>query len=945
MTDFTKANPLNHLAAGIKDFFLRGAPLGPPPVTRSDVANGYKTRTAITGYLPWIDILEDNKILLEDGRSVAAVYELEPVSTEARSKEFLTQQRNQVRDFIGGTFEEYGIAPWVVSTFAWLDSPSFLKVSSRVKEHAVSVHAQRDTVIDKYTHHFCDDILRPHIEDMAREGGLFTDPLANNRPWGGSKRKCYLVFYRRHNGASSRRKGMTPERELDTQCDRVTQMLRASGMSGRRLQGEDIRNWLFRWLNPNPKLTQGNTEAWLLQNPYPRNEENKTAEYDLANDVVTRDVRSDTKTKCWYLDGMPHTLLSIEQMSQVPKIGQLSAERYVSEEEVTGANARITCLIDELPEGSVVITNYLVKPQSEIRKHLERMAKNSKGDTPEAQATREDVEYARAQIARGNKLYPYTLGIALRAANDDAMEDVILKVDTQLAANGLQIIDPDYDEIRLDRYLRFLPCAYDPSLDQVSIRQRIMYTHHLANLLPVYGRSVGTGNPGILAFNRGGEGFMFDPLLQGDRTKNGHLFLFGPTGAGKSATLVYLQMLITAVYNPRWVVIEAGNSFNLMSDYFKAWGKSVVDIVLRPGIAPSIPPFKPALDLVDSKGNIIQDHSVIEEVLEGSAELDDAEKESIDNAQRDILGEMLIIARLMVTGGEAQEEARMSRSDVGLLKAAILNSAMAARLAGKKDLLTEDVILALANLKAHKPERAGRIDEMVEAMSLFVDGFAGELFNRPGEELPDADYIRIEMGALASGNNTKDKLSVAYISIVNQIIARAQRTQRDGRPTINLTDEAHVITTDKLLASYLVVVSKLLGRRMGLWLWQATQNMKDYPDDAEKMLAMFEWWMCLFIDQGELANIERFKKLTPDQKTMLLSTTKAPRKYTEGVIMSDNVQGLFRMVPPGLCLALGQSEKEEKTARFKLMQQHNIDELQAAVMIGEQIANGRRKAA
>ena len=70
--------------------------------------------------------------------------------------------------------------------------------------------------------------------------------------------------------------------------------------------------------------------------------------------------------------------------------------------------------------------------------------------------------------------------------------------------------------------------------------------------------------------------------------------------------------------------------------------------------------------------------------------------------------------------------------------------------------------------------------------------FAGELFNRPGTELPDADFIRIEMGTLATGGANKDKLTVAYISIINQIIARAQRTQRDGRPTINLTDEAHV---------------------------------------------------------------------------------------------------------------------------------------------------------
>ncbi len=936
----------NGLSAGIKDFFCKGAPgVGPKPVTHNDAKKGYRDRAAIAGHLPWLDVINDNAILLEDGRSVAAVFELEPVPTEARSKDFMEAQRDRIRDFITGTFEEHAHSPWVVSTYSYNDRFEFKKLSKRLMEHAIACHSQRDEQISEYTRHFINNVMQPHIEDMSAGGGLFTDPLSNDRPWGGCRRKVYMCFYRRHAGSSQRRRGMSPIKELDMQVSRVNQMLRATGLQGKRLDGESIRNWLFRWMNPSPKLTGGDPQRWLEKNPFANDESEKTADWDFANDVISRDVRSDKETRCWYFDGKPHTVLSVERMQSAPKIGQVSAERYQSESELKGPNARTTCMIDELPDGCVAIVNYVVKPQSEVRRHLEKLAANSKGDTPEAEATREEVAHARAQIARGNKLYPFSMGVAVRADDDEAMDDTVMRVDTLLAANGLQIVDPEYDEIRLDRYLRFLPCAYDPSLDQVAIRQRVIYTHHLACLMPFYGRSVGTGNPCVLGYNRGGEDFTCDPLLQGDRVKNGHLFLFGPTGAGKSATLVYLQMLITAIYNPRWVVVEAGNSFGLLSDFFRKMGKSVVDIVLRPGVAPSIAPYKPALSLVDRHGNIIQDHSVVEDVLEGAAELDNATAEADDNAQRDILGEMLIIARLMVTGGEEQEEARMSRSDVGLLKAAILNAAVEAKLAKKEDILTEDVVRALAALKRDKPDRAGRIDEMVEAMELFIDGFAGELFNRPGQELPDADYIRIEMGALASGNNTKDKLSVAYISIVNQVIARAQRTQHDGRPTINLTDEAHVITTDKLLASYLVVVSKLLGRRMGLWLWQATQNMKDYPDDAEKMLAMFEWWMCLFIEQGELAHIERFKELTPDQRSMLLSTTIAPRKYTEGVVMSDNVQGLFRVVPPGLCLALGQTEKEEKMARAKLMKKHNIDELAAAEMIGQLIAEGRRNAA
>lgn len=495
--------------------------------------------------------------------------------------------------------------------------------------------------------------------------------------------------------------------------------------------------------------------------------------------------------------------------------------------------------------------------------------------------------------------------------------------------------------------MRFIPCGYDPSLAQLEMRARKVYTNHLAALTPIFGRGTGSGRPGIVVFNRGAEPFCFDPLFPGDRVKNAHLFLLGPTGAGKSATLVYLQMLITAMTNPRWVVVEAGSSFGLLSQFLQRMGKTTKDIVLRPGPnCPSLAPFKPALQLVDAEGRSLQEASVVEDVLAGEVELEDAEDDtdSMDEeVHRDTLGEMIILARLMVTGGDAKEEYRMTRADMGLLKTALLNAAGESRRSGSEDVLVSQVVSHLRILADTFPENALRIKEMANAMSLFCDGFAGQLFNRPGEELPDVDYIRIEMAELASGNDTNDKLSVAYISIINQIVARAQRTQRDGRPTINLTDEAHVITTNPLLSMYLVVVSKLLGRRMGLWLWQATQNMEDYKNESKKMLAMFEWWICLKVEGSEVKQIEENRALSEEQRSLLLSTRKASGKYTEGVVMSDTVQGLFRVIQPSLCLALAGTEKEEKRARKKIMIEHQCDEVDAAIKIAEKITQSRRR--
>ena len=45
------------------------------------------------------------------------------------------------------------------------------------------------------------------------------------------------------------------------------------------------------------------------------------------------------------------------------------------------------------------------------------------------------------------------------------------------------------------------------------------------------------------------------------------------------------------------------------------------------------------------------------------------------------------------------------------------------------------------------------------------------------------------------------------------------------------------------------------------------------------------------------------------------STRKASGKYTEGVVMSDTVQGLFRVVQPSLCLILAGTERRKRARK------------------------------
>ena len=107
------------------------------------------------------------------------------------------------------------------------------------------------------------------------------------------------------------------------------------------------------------------------------------------------------------------------------------------------------------------------------------------------------------------------------------------------------------------------------------------------------------------------------------------------------------------------------------------------------------------------------------------------------------------------------------------------------------------------------------------------------------------------------------------------------------------------------------------------------------------MLNMIEWWLCLSMPKDEVDQIARFRNLTEEQRQMLLSARKEPGKYTEGVVLTESFQALFRNVPPAITLALAQTEKEEKAARAEIMRETGCTEVEAAVRIAAQIERQR----
>ncbi len=183
-------------------------------------------------------------------------------------------------------------------------------------------------------------------------------------------------------------------------------------------------------------------------------------------------------------------------------------------------------------------------------------------------------------------------------------------------------------------------------------------------------------------------------------------------------------------------------------------------------------------------------------------------------------------------------------------------------------MLPEDLMRALENIardngkdadgreRRTASRRAGQ-KKCRKRLRMFTEGFEGELFNRPGTPWPEADVTLIDLGTLAR-EGYEAQMAVAVIALVNTVNNIAERDQYLDREINMVIDEAHIVTTNPLLSPYMTKVVKM-WRKLGAWLWLATQNLADYPDTSEKMLNMAEWWLCLTMPPDEVEQISRLK--------------------------------------------------------------------------------------
>ena len=931
---------------------------------------------SFTDLLPYVSYSTEEQVFaFKDGMTLGAMFELSALPTEAQSLDYLIDRAKKVQEALQALPEPDGTdlkaEPWMVQFFL-NDDRNLDALPGQFRDYIRKTHDKyperaAEILASPLTQTVLDEVTR-HMRRVSTPEGLFVDTQVTGQVWRGQQRRVRCCIYRRFTNLSEDQ--LAPASQIEAAAVTLTATMSEVGVQVRRCTGRDLYEWLLPFFNR--KVPWAKTEGDLLQAaPYPgdRPWEGKDGQapifgLDFSELLNLSEPVSDIDAGLFEFDGVPVKALALQSLRTNPQIGHFSAELSSGKE----AFARF----DRLPAGSMLSITVAIQAQYRVSRHIERIRDASRAKTAAAQETHRECLEVLERMMQGDKLFPMNLTLYVTGNTREELEANVSQVNAMLTPTGLHFVKPKYELAPLDVFMRALPFNFDMAFDAKHLRRtQLTFASQIASLLPVYGRSRGTSHPNFWFWNRGGEPLWCDPLK--DRKKNAHMLVLGPTGAGKSATLNYLSMMTMAVHKPRMVIVDAGKSFSLLMDFFKEKGLTTHSVTLTYDADVSLPPFVNALRVLNDR-SVMDSFEAAErqagvsaaampegealDALTGGGEFRSPEStfgfpptgfdggsvddDEDDDEKRDLIGEMLTAALLMITGGEPEEVKRVRRSDRWLVTRAIIRAALKAKAEGRPHPLTHDVALELQAMQKD-PTLSEPVQQRAEEMGLAMMGFTqalrGKLFNRYGQDWPDADVTLVEMGTLTQ-DGYEDALGVAYTSLLDSVQSRGERFQGSGRPLIFLTDEGHLITTNELLGPKIAKGTKM-WRKLDTWFWLATQNLKDFPGSMERVLSMCEYWMLLTMDKAEIEEVSRFRQLTREQRLMMESARKEPPKYTEGVLISADGQVLFRNVPPALPIALAMTEGHEKAHRKRLMDEHGCSEMEAAFMVARQLEEKR----
>lgn len=761
-------------------------------------------------------------------------------------------------------------------------------------------------------------LMQEHSNLLTHELGAFEDSRNKRNGWRVASQRIYLLLFRNPPESYWKKQRKTPTQKMTDDAKGFLMALSGMGVNATPLDDYG----LIRWLAP---VFSG--DSFSVSNYTRQRHKNATgvANYDVGQkcfSVAPTYIKSDDAFErgIYEFGGRYLRYLTTQGLQEVPSEGCLTL----------GSDTEAAAW-DKFPPGSMITWTVIPEPKVVIDNKIDAIAASAKqSKSEEAKFTSEQASAAKQALLRESERIFYTQVGAYISA--DSKEELLVKTDQAIDVLGLtnafEFIKPEHDLISQDTFKYALPFVYDYQHDRRrALRARMTYLSHLAATLPFYGVSKGSNNPCYIMYKRSGEPFMYNPYHKTDRVRVAHQLVFGPTGSGKSATMVYLAMMSMATNGSRQFILDKGNSFGLMADYYERHGKKVRRYTFNAASQDTFPPFYETEKALHEAANQSENIAVQE-----------------DDETRSYLQEMLNSLKIMVTGGRTKQAEELTQSDINFLQKGLILGLTHAHKAGKNHAIISDVHSALlALIEEEKIDSiAIRFRGLADALELWTQGLRGRLFNQIGEGFDEsADLTIIETGALAE-EGSEDMFAVAGLATLTNITALGEKLQYEKRHIEVFMDEGHYWLKLLLLITGIVQATKV-WRKLGIWMTFATQDFTDFPDEAKQVLTQAENWLLLSMEEEETKQISRFKNLTDEEHHLVRQAIIEKPNFTEATLISKKFGcGLNRFIPPSIILALAQTDHDEKVERQAIMDENQCSELDAALLIAEQIEANRR---
>ena len=328
--------------------------------------------------------------------------------------------------------------PWIIQCY--VQDKSSMAYLYQLVESYIQPTAQDSCFKENYL-----KLIREHCDWLGQEDGIFFDDKVLDGNFEGGERQVIMTIYRQYSPKMALTRGRSNLQDLNQAATRLQSKLQGVGIDVERLGGHDFRDWLLHWFNPRLKLKQ--------PPDYPDDKESLPFGYDFAEQLFYSVPESSQEEGLWYFDKLPHRYLTIQQLSKVPDLGQVTRERAFGQYRYG--------LFDKLPTGTTFVMTVVLQSQEIVKNHLARIEESArKTNSTAALITYEDCQIAKAAIEKGNYLLPTTMGLYIRGDNVEDLADKELQIDSLLGNHGFHFLNQDHELLPIHSYLNQLPFCY-----------------------------------------------------------------------------------------------------------------------------------------------------------------------------------------------------------------------------------------------------------------------------------------------------------------------------------------------------------------------------------------------------------------------------------------------------------------------------------------------------